>query len=434
MTAMISTQDAQYALDLVRSICEEVGPGFPGSSQERERAFRFRRELEAHLGAENVAVEEFTVAPWAWLGSFPVGALLTLFAALLNMFIGYFPSRFPEFIYWIAGTISLASSILAVVLLIYEYIRYIEVIDPFFKKTQSLNIIGSLRRPGTKQVKRLLILSGHHDSAWENTWIGLFGYGLYVVIPAIFFGYIAMTVASLIQLAGQVTVNAGIIRFGTLGWPVLVFLIAPCIIFAFFFNRGKKNGGTVPGAADNLSACAIVAAACRFLVRNPEYIPEDTEIRFISFGCEEAGLRGSRRYVERHLDELKQLDARLLNYETVASPEIGIMTTDVDGMKLSPEMVKSTAAAAERAGVPYAVKPSPTGAGGSDAGSFSQAGIKAVSLLPMQVPQQLVAFYHQKRDTPGVLTIDPLVNVLKLTIEWIRCSEDSWGQPRIFRE
>ena len=113
----------------------------------------------------------------------------------------------------------------------------------------------------------------------------------------------------------------------------------------------------MPGAADNLSASALSVAMCRFLVKNPSYIPADTEIRFVSFGSEEAGLRGSRRYVERHLDELKRLDARLLNFETVAHPEIDILTSDVNGtVKNSPEMVKSVVAAAERAGVPYKVK------------------------------------------------------------------------------
>ena len=94
----------------------------------------------------------------------------------------------------------------------------------------------------------------------------------------------------------------------------------------FFFNMGRRDGGTVPGAVDNLSACAIAVAMCRFLVSNPSYIPADTEVRFITFGSEEAGLRGSRCYVERHLDELKRLDARLLNIEMVAHPEVTIDT------------------------------------------------------------------------------------------------------------
>ena len=82
-------------------------------------------------------------------------------------------------------------------------------------------------------------------------------------------------------------------------------------------------------------------------------------------------------------------------------------------------MVKSVFAAADRAGVPYKVKPASLGVG-TDAAPFSRVGLKASTLLPFKVPQQMMAFYHQKRETPEVLTIDPLFNVLKLTIEWIR--------------
>jgi aminopeptidase YwaD len=172
-----------------------------------------------------------------------------------------------------------------------------------------------------------------------------------------------------------------------------------------------------------LFASALTVAMCRFLVKNPACIPPDTEIRFISFGSEEAGLRGSRRYVARHLAELKRMDARLLNFETVAHPEITILTSDVNGaVQNSPEMVKSVVAAAHCAGVPYQVKSASLGVG-TDAAPFSRAGLKAATLLPFKVPQQLVAFYHQKWDTPEILTVEPLLNVLKLAIEWIRQPE-----------
>jgi Zn-dependent M28 family amino/carboxypeptidase len=230
----------------------------------------------------------------------------------------------------------------------------------------------------------------------------------------------AMLTMSIAQLTGVIVGNTDIVRIGTLGWVMLVYPIAPAIVFALFFNRGRRNGGTVPGAADNLSACGIAVAICRFLVNNPSTIPADTEIRFISFGSEEAGLRGSRRYVERHLDELKRLDVRLLNIEMVAHPEIAILTSDVRGVKNSPEMVRSVVAAAQRAGVAYKVKPYPVGGGASDAGSFSQAGLKATTLLPFKIPQQVVAFLHQKWDRPEVLSIDPMLNVLRLATEWIR--------------
>jgi aminopeptidase YwaD len=158
---------------------------------------------------------------------------------------------------------------------------------------------------------------------------------------------------------------------------------------------------------------------CRFLAKNPACIPDNTEIRFITFGSEEVGVRGSRRYVQRHLDELKLLDVRLLNYETIAIPEIAILSSETNGsVKNSPEMVQSVVAAAQRAGAPYKVQPASLGAA-SDAGPFSQAGLKATTLVGFKL-RQMVAFYHQKWDTPEVLSIEPLLNVLKLTLEWVR--------------
>jgi hypothetical protein len=362
-------------------------------------------------------------------------------AALLNISMGRLTGISP----WITAIVALSCSIIAVLLVIFEFTLGFEVIDRFFKKKQSVNVIGTLRRPGTKDVKRLLIVSGHHDSAWENTWFSLLGNVKRLLIPSNdrdsarektwlgflsyvflfasatwFLGFVTMAVMSILQLMGMLTGNADIVRNGTLGWVMLVYPIVPSMIFGMFFNRGRKNGGTVPGAVDNLSACALAVAACRFLVNNPAYIPADTEIRFISFGAEEAGVRGSRRYVERHLDELKRMDARLLNFETVAHPEIVILTSESSGtVKNSPEMVKSVVAAAERAGVPYQVKPSFFGAG-SDAGPFSSAGLKATTLFPFVLSQDMVAFYHQKSDGPELLTIEPLLNVLKLTFEWVR--------------
>jgi len=214
--------------------------------------------------------------------------------------------------------------------------------------------------------------------------------------------------------------NAYLVRMGTLGWALLAYPIAPSIIFALFFTRGWKNGGTVPGAADNLSASALAVAMCRYLVKNPAYIPDDTEIRFVSFGSEEAGLRGSRRYVERHLDELKRLEVSLLNFEAIAHPEIVILSSDLNGtVKNSPEMLKSVVAAAERAGIPHKIQPALLGVA-NDSGPFSQVGLEATTLLAFKMPQQMVAFYHQKWDRPEVLTIEPLINVLKLTFEWVR--------------
>ena len=417
MPELIKDSDVQYAIDIVKAICAEVGPGMPGTSQERQRAERIKKEMVSHLGIGNVALEEFTVAPWAFLSAYPLSALLMLVAALLNISVG----RFTEVSPWLTSIAALVFSIISPLLFILEFVLGFKLVDPFFKKKQSVNVIGTLHKPGTVNVKRLLILSGHHDSAPENTWIGSLGYGFFILSTTWLIGFATMLAMSVIQFMGVITGNADIVHIGTMGWGILAYPIVPSVVFGLFFNRGRKNEGTVPGAADNLSACALTVATCRFLVKNPSYIPDDTEIRFISFGSEEAGCRGSRRYVERHLDELNRMDARLLNFETVVHPEIIILTSDVNGtVKNSPEMVKSLVAAAERAGVPYKVMPAYLGVS-NDSGSFSKVGLKAATLLGFKVPQQMVAFYHQKRDTPEVLTLEPLFNVLKLTLEWVRC-------------
>jgi hypothetical protein len=268
-------------------------------------------------------------------------------------------------------------------------------------------------------VTRLLIVSGHHDSAPENTWLRFTGYGIVVLSATAVAGVLTVLVMSCTQLVGLLTANAATTHIGTIGWRLFAFPIVPASVFGLFFTHGTKNDGIVPGAVDNLSASAVAVALCRILATHPALIPADTEVRFISFGGEEAGLRGSRRYVEQHLDELRRLDARDLNMKMIAHREITILTSEKSGtVKNSPEMVDSLVAAAERAGVPYKLKGAVIGEA-NDAGSFSLAGLKATTLIPFKMPQQLVAFYHQKWDTPDELTVEPLCNVLKVALEWI---------------
>ena len=415
MAESVGLADAEYALSLVRKICAEVGPGLPGTPQERQRAAIIKKELEIHLGPGNVAEEEFSLAPDAFLATAP-SVFCMLAAIILNICIG----RLPGISAWIASLAAVAFSLVTPLVFVLEFALSLEVIDPLFPKKQSTNVVGRLRKPGTEDVKRVLILSGHHDSALENTWLRLTGYGFFILSAIFFVGTVTLVVMCLIQLVGLIVGSEAVVRSGTLGWAPLVFLMAPSIVYALFLTRGRRDGGVVPGAADNLSACAEVAAMSRFLVHHPDQIPDQTEVRFISFGSEEAGLRGSRRYVERHLEELKQLDARLLNYEIVAHQEIAIMDSDVNGtVRNSPVMVRGVVDAARRAGVPFKIGAAAFGAG-SDAAPFSRAGLRALTLMCFKVPQQQLAFYHQDRDTPDVLTIEPLLNVLKLTLEWVR--------------
>ncbi len=417
MTAELTRDDAQYAFDIVKKICDQAGPGAPATSQEHDRARMIKEEMETLLGPENVTTETFIVAPHAFLGWLRVSAVLALAAALLNMTAGQIPGL-PA---WLAAAAALVLAVAAMLPGIFEFMFYFEFIDGFCRKKESVNVIGRLRKPGAETIRRVLILGGHHDSALEMTWLRWLGYGYYFAVATLFIGFFGIFALSLVELTGVLAGHAGLEAAGRIGWILMLYPVAPAVIFAFFFVGSDKGGGQVPGAADNLSACALSLAMARFLAAHPEEIPADTEIRIISFGSEEAGLRGSSRYVARHLAELQQTDTRLLNLETVTHPRIKILTSDVNGfVKNDPDIVDSVRRAAERAGVPFTVGPFPFGGGGTDAGSFSRAGLKATCLLPFQVPGQMVRFYHQRHDAPDILTLEPFHNVLKLVGEWIR--------------
>ena len=75
----------------------------------------------------------------------------------------------------------------------------------------------------------------------------------------------------------------------------------------------------------------------------------------------------------------------------------------------------------------------------NDAGSFSKAGFRATTLLLFKAPKQLVAFYHQRCDAFEILTIKPLLTVLKLiSSEYAtagsRQGNHSWKLVRLWGE
>ena len=442
MPNSVTSDDTRYAYGLIERICAQVGPGLPGSTQEWQRAAILKGELESHLGADDVAVEEFAVAPSALVSAYPISAAFMLLAVLLNLAV----PRLSGASAWVAAAGGLAFAIFSPLAFIFQFVLNREMADAILPKKQSTNVIGRLRGPGPGEVRRLLIVSGHHDSAPANVWFGLLhevkrllvrdsaadpvreaiayrrlGYVFFGLSAMWAIGLITVLALSIIQLAGVAAGAPAVVRFGTLSWVLLAFPVGPSLVFSAFFTRQGKDGGLVPGAADNLSASAVTVAAARFLARNPSLIPPGTEVRFISFGSEEAGVRGSRRYVARHAGELKRLAARVLNFETIARPELLILTGEANGaVKVSPEMVQSVAAAAQRAGIPHKVTPPWMGAGG-DAAPFAQAGLPGLTVIGMKMPEDMIAFYHQKWDRPEVVCMDGMRHAVALAVEWIRC-------------
>ncbi len=413
----VQRQDAEYALRVVERVCREAGPGVPCSPEERARAEILREEMARLLGEDEVAVEEFECAPTGFLGWFRHGVVLALLSLGCHTAAVHLGGA-------AAIACAAASAVLALLILVMAVSQFVlckELFDRWLPKRQSLNVAGRIPARGSGPPRTILVFAGHHDSAHQFNWVHYLKHGYYLTVAVIFWAVVALAFRTGLYLAGLLADDRTLVELGEIGLRTLLLPLAPGLLFAFFFLGSGKHGGRVPGAADNLSGCALALAIGRILGRHPDLVPVDAEVRLVTFGAEEAGCRGSRRYVERHLEELCAARTKLFNIETVAHPVIGIMRSDCNGLqKSSPVVVEEMVRAARAADVPYRVRSFPFGSGGTDALAFTEAGLDAACVLPFEYPRQQIQFYHQATDEPSVLTLEPFENTLALAVEWIR--------------
>jgi len=122
----------------------------------------------------------------------------------------------------------------------------------------------------------------------------------------------------------------------------------------------------VPGANDNASGTAVLLTLAQQLSQRSFPF----RLRFIAFGAEEAGLRGSRHYVGSLSDQERKQVAAMLNFDALGSGG----TIEVSG---APELTSKVVEAGSTLGI--SVSSSGGGRGGSsDHASFAQADIPVV--------------------------------------------------------
>lgn len=404
----VTREDVQYTYSLVERICGEIGPGCPCSPQEHQRGRIFEEELRRFC--PEVTLEAFECSPMAFLGWFRWAGLT---AALSAIFLGLSLKPWNPLLFTLIAFL-LAGAILFVI--VKEFIRYRECVDRFFPRASSFNVIGKIQPDRSQPSQRIVLFCGHHDSALQFTWLRYLKYGYYPVVLILLFGNVlwpgALGLRLLLLFLG--------LPCPSLTWSLqfLAVTVVPlAILFSLFFVERGKNGGKVPGATDNLSGSALATTLGRILKKNPELIPKNTEVRLVSFGCEEAGLRGAKAYVKKHLEELRTKEVLCVNMDTIVDPELIVFSSDLNGfLKHSPEAIQRVVQAAKQAEVPLKVLPFPLGGGGTDAAAFTEAGIDAATLYSMKVPSQMIDFYHQEFDTPDKLNEKGLENTLLVCV------------------
>jgi len=418
----ISKEDSEYMYKSIKKIIEECGPRMPCSSQEAQSAEIIKKELEKTC--DDVAIESFSCNPRAFLGYIKIDIIL-----VLTSFLAFFliPLNLTNYWGYLMTFLSFSLNLISFLILWNEFFNYREFIDPLFKSKTSQNVVGRIYPK--EEVKNILIFSGHHDSALEFNLLTRLKLG-YPILILLGIGIMLIWLVTSLIIVLLILVNLFFYEIFIVFILILFVIGIPSFLGLFFFVSFGDKANTVPGAVDNLSAVAIVLAIGKYLSSHKNIIPKNTEIRLISFGCEEAGLRGAFRYVSAHVEELKKYDAECVNMDAIQSKH-NVSIVDFEPStrtKHSDVMVRKLKDAAKNANIK--VNESALGGsgkiekiigqitGGTDATAFSKAGIKALNISAMDI-KEMLQFYHQPTDTIDKIGPGSLEAVLKLCIAYV---------------
>ena len=376
----IGAKEVAGTFALTRRVLYVCGARLAGSFACRKAAEIIGKEIGEVTGRADI--EEFSVHPTSFLGFIRVAVISYLVSTILLYFGYVIPA--------------LAGYLLAVLIAASQFIFYWELFDPFFKKRTGYNVAGVLEPAG--EVKQQIILSGHHDSAYEFNFLShmpkLYSFRIILSFAPVIIVFV-MTIIWLVlrTLHGTDPGFAPWLRYGAL--IALVFVLP-----GYFFTA--REG--VPGAGDNMIATAIAIELGR-LFRDPgktgRSILKNTRLIILSVDAEEAGLRGARAYAKRHRAGLTALPAYNFNIDSIYNlNEIQFLTSDINGLqKLSKEMAAECSAIAHELGYSARLFAMTPGGGGTDAAEFAKIGVRATTLIAM--PTNLIRgdiVYHTQRD------------------------------------
>ena len=386
-----------YMYSLVTKVIGEIGPR-PACSEAERRLGRLL-SVEWRLVCDKVETESFTCRPGAFLGVIRLSVLLYFAAVVL---------------YWFYPFAAFVIAALGLIMLILELVRYREFIDFLYLPEQGENVVGTIRPRG--EPRKRVILCAHQDSAYEFRLWRVLGNAAVPLMGLAMLGIVVAIAGSLAKTIGYLGGREDATAFTIVGAVMAAF--SPVVAPFLFFLSDKA----VPGAMDDMAGIAVLAATGRNLHESRisgGFYPENTEVVLLATSSEEAGLRGAKRYVKRHLAELKRTPTYGIFLESPADERhLTVATGELfTGAKHDRDLVEMARNVAASHGWPIKAKPIPLGA--TDATAFSKRGVRSICLLS-QDTSRLAPNYHTREDTPEHVRPEALSVTLQMVIEMIQ--------------
>ena len=389
--------------DQIQDIISRFGPRLAGTDAEMKAQHYLASEMKQF--ADDISIEPFQAPLTAKFGKMKYYASLYLVSLVL---------------FWYSPLAALVVSLVCAIVLVCDLMRNDGIADFLFPLKTSHNVSAILEPEG--EVKATLIFSGHMDSTQECTWwyrLKTLGAHLTIacgLIIALFPLFLIWFIVSAHILPSASTFNI---------WIYSAFVLLSPVTIIYYSFHGDI---VVDGACDNLSG-TIISKNVVSAFADPNHKGKSTlkniRIRFISFGSEEKGLRGSTAYIKAHLVSLQKENAHLINTDSVRLPsEICIITGEMMSfVHFDKELVKKVEKAFQSLDIFYKKGALPMG--GTDAIPFQQHGIPSLSIIGMNM-KSLDPTYHTRLDTLDNVDQTALDNVKVALIEFVRQWDQSY--------
>ncbi len=408
--------DNNYMHKFIEDICNDIGPRESGTEQEILTGNRVESELKKFC--DETHQEPYTSSPHAFLGGIRYGALLVFIAGIffwLSLLIDFNIINLNPIFDVLFLIIAIVLIVVTISYFILEVMKYHETFDFLFPKRESKNIIGTINPK--KEVKNTVIFSAHHDSAFEfNTFYYLKRFGQ-IIINVGYLGVGIMFIAIILKLIFFIMSIENTILFSVFGIIFIGFI--PIILVYVFFHSYKP----VLGAFDNLSGVSVLLGIAKFLSENKnneEIFPNYTRVHLISFAGEEAGLRGAKRYVKEHYEELVSNQTRVVNMDSIAKKDFIVIHNKESGIgaKHDPLVFEPLFDIAKNLNLNAKLLPLPFGA--TDGAVFSKKNIPTAAIGGLNLKEELAPYYHTRNDTPAVVEKEALGQFAQVCVEYLK--------------